>query len=227
MCFSPEVSFTASGIISVVGVMTLRKVTFREEILFASIPLLFASQQFIEGLLWLVLLKGGLPLQQYWLTQIFNVYADILWPVIVPISIFMIEDDHGRRNLMKVLILMGIVTAFYSIKAFTGVGISAEIVNYCIQYAYPLPQSDYTRWVYVTVTCLPFFLSTKPVIRWIGLVNIITFSIAYYAYTVAYISVWCFFAAVTSGFIYFYFDQLQREKWTLVNINRRIRAAWN
>ena len=55
MCFSAAASFTAGAVLTGIGVATLRKVEHPTYYLFASIPLLFAVQQFSEGVLWLTL----------------------------------------------------------------------------------------------------------------------------------------------------------------------------
>ena len=53
MCFSAAANFIGSGALATVGVVTLTKVKHRRELLFASLPLLFAIHQFIEGFVWL------------------------------------------------------------------------------------------------------------------------------------------------------------------------------
>ena len=53
MCFSATANFVGSTALGAVGVVTLTKVKHRRELLFASLPLLFAIHQFIEGFVWL------------------------------------------------------------------------------------------------------------------------------------------------------------------------------
>ena len=53
MCFSAAANFTGSGVLGAVGVITLTKVKHRRELLFASLPTLFAIHQFTEGFVWL------------------------------------------------------------------------------------------------------------------------------------------------------------------------------
>lgn len=53
MCFSATASFAASALLTGVGVMALRAVRRPEERLFALVPLLFATQQLTEGLVWM------------------------------------------------------------------------------------------------------------------------------------------------------------------------------
>jgi hypothetical protein len=49
MCFSAAANFTGSGVLATAGVLTLTKVKHSRELLFASLPTLFAIHQFIEG----------------------------------------------------------------------------------------------------------------------------------------------------------------------------------
>jgi hypothetical protein len=53
MCFSATANFVGSGVLTPVGVVTLTKVKHRRELLFASLPVLFAIHQFTEGFVWL------------------------------------------------------------------------------------------------------------------------------------------------------------------------------
>jgi len=53
MCVSATVNFVGSGVLAAVGVITLTRVKHRRELLFASLPTLFAIHQFIEGFVWL------------------------------------------------------------------------------------------------------------------------------------------------------------------------------
>lgn len=52
MCFSAAANFVGSGVLGVVGVVTLTQVKHRRELLFAALPTLFAIHQFIEGFVW-------------------------------------------------------------------------------------------------------------------------------------------------------------------------------
>jgi hypothetical protein len=53
MCFSAGASFGASAVLGAIGIVTLTKAKTTDQIPFASIPLLFAVQQAVEGTLWI------------------------------------------------------------------------------------------------------------------------------------------------------------------------------
>jgi len=52
VCFSATANFVAAAFFGAVGIVTLTKVKHRRELLFASVPILFAVHQFIEGFVW-------------------------------------------------------------------------------------------------------------------------------------------------------------------------------
>ncbi len=217
MCFSPTVSFTASAGLACIGVATLRKTTNRNEVFFASIPLLFAAQQFIEGWLWLVFLHPEAEDLRYWLVSSYSVFAGIIWPVFAPVSIRMLEADRNRKNLMLAVMLVGVGMAVFTLYALLESGISAEIAGRCIRYDYRVEQGYPTLIAYIIATCAAFFISGHAGVRWIGLANISGFLLAYRFYHLHFVSVWCLFAAIVSGLIYFFFAR--REKFLRLQLN--------
>lgn len=213
MCFSAPVSLTTSAGLAVLGVLSLRKAREKQELPFAAIPLLFAVQQFIEGILWLTLPQAGSILEQYWLTQSYVVFIGIIWPMLIPFSLFLIEPDRIKKRLIQGVFLLGIVVAAYTVSIIQRFGVSADIVNECIVYQYPGDDQPGILAIYFVATCMGFFFSSHHNIRWIGAANVAGFIIAYYFYRFNYASVWCFFAAVVSALIYWYFER--RAKYSL------------
>ena len=98
MCFSAEASFAGGVIISSIGIATVLKVHKPSQLLFASIPLFFGVQQFVEGFLWL-----AIPHPEYMMVQkigayLFLVLAEVLWPLIIPLSILFMEENAGKKR---------------------------------------------------------------------------------------------------------------------------------
>jgi len=65
----------------------------------------------------------------------------------------------------------------------------------------------------LSITISPIF-STHRLVQVFGVLALLSFGAAYYFYAVWFISVWCFFAAILSGVIYFHlafslFDRLR------------------
>ena len=53
MCFSATANFVGSGVLGTIGVVTLKQMKHRRELLFAAFPALFALHQFMESFVWL------------------------------------------------------------------------------------------------------------------------------------------------------------------------------
>jgi len=212
MCFSPIASFTASAVLGAIGAATLCKVKVKRDMMFAAIPLLFAVQQFIEGLLWINLLHHDWPQAQIWLIMSYGIFAFVIWPVYVPTSLFLLEADRRRKQIIAGTIAIGVCFAAYVLSVMFHTHVTARISNSCILYEYPTPPYDYLCLpMYIIATCAAFCISSHRRIRWLGIMTIITFLAAYAFYNYYLVSVWCFFAAIVSGFIYFCFHFARKQ----------------
>ena len=113
MCFSAGASITAGVLLTAIGAETLRKVHKPEQVAFASIPVVFAFQQFAEGALWLTIGKPGFEGIQAIATIVFLIMAQIVWPLLVPISVLFMEQNKIRKRILCVLIGVGALAAAY------------------------------------------------------------------------------------------------------------------
>lgn len=86
MCFSAAANFTGSGVLGTIGVLTLTKVKHRRELLFASLPTLFALHQFTEGFVWLGLDGVLSPAVTHAMAAAFMLYAQGLLPFLLPLA---------------------------------------------------------------------------------------------------------------------------------------------
>ena len=91
MCFSASASFGAGIVLSVIGIASLKKVQHASQIPFAALPLIFAIQQFSEGILWLVLPNLEYLILRQVITYVFLFFAQIVWPVWVPFAILLLD----------------------------------------------------------------------------------------------------------------------------------------
>jgi len=206
MCFSPAASFAASIALSGIGVATLHQARAKGEILLAIVPLFFALQQFVEGLIWLSLLHYHWPEIQRWLIIAYGVFAGMIWPVYMPLTLLLLEPSRRRKQIMFPIVLIGVCVALYVLMRMLETTVTAGIANSCILYEYPhRPADEWLLPFYLIAACGGFFASSRVKIHRLGVANIIAFLVAYIFYDMYLVSVWCFFAAVISGLIYFYF----------------------
>jgi hypothetical protein len=205
ICFSASASFTASFVLLTIGAVTLRRAS-RSEIPFAAIPIFFAIQQLIEGILWLALPAQSLSV--HILTVGYLVFANILWPIYVPVAIWMIEPNQLHRKRLIVPLVAGALTTLFFIGALAMQSVSAAVIGSHIHYDFPHPHDKIAFAFYATATCLAPLLSSHKLVRWLGLTLIVSMIAAYIIYAAWFASIWCYFAALISAMIWLY---LQRK----------------
>jgi len=206
MCFSPAASFAASIVLGGVGVATLHQARAKGEILLAIVPLFFALQQFVEGMIWLSLLHYHWPQIQNWLIIGYGIFAGMIWPVYMPLTLLLLEPSCRRKQIMIPIVFVGICVTFYVLVRMLETTVTARIADTCILYEYPhRPMDEWLLPFYFIAACAGFFASSRVKIHRLGIANIVAFLGAYLFYDTYLVSVWCFFAAVISVLIYFYF----------------------
>ena len=200
MCFSATASFIAGAALSVMGAATLRTTQTRAEIPFASIPLLFAIQQVVEGALWLSF-RFDAPQLNAAMTYLFSMFSHVLWPIFVPFSIGLLEDVPWRRKAIWGFQVIGVSVGLYLLYLlveFPVTSMAAANIVYVSPHFYEIP----VMLLYVAATCVSCLFSSKAIIRLFGALAFVLFALAYGFFTVALFSVWCFFAAILSCIIY-------------------------
>lgn len=200
-------NFTLSGAIGLIGIFTLRQLSTPNEVLFASLPLLFALHQFTEGFVWLGV-GGYIEARALELASgIFIYYAQGLLPFIIPLSIYLIEKDSNRKKLLAILSTLGLFLAIYTMYGFYQSPSSVEVVNNTLYYSHPWTENIYDASIYILTTCGSLMLSTSISVQIFGLLNFIGLVIIFLLRPYGFTSLWCFYAAVISTLLYFYFSE--------------------
>ena len=203
MCFSASASFVAGFGLSLVGVMTLKKTKQKIEVPFAMIPLLFGIQQLIEGILWLSFRFDSRSLTTI-TTYLFSLFSHSIWPIFVPLSVWLLEVVPWRKKVIAGFQVIGITIGLYLLFLIVKFPVTAEVdehIVYISPHFYKMPAIV----LYVAATCIVSLFSSHKIINVFGALALFLFAIASWFYTVALFSVWCFFSAVLSFIIYFYF----------------------
>ncbi|NNG03182.1 MAG: hypothetical protein HKM95_03670 [Inquilinus sp.] len=207
MCFSATASFSLAATTAVIGIAALRQIRHPGEILLATVPLLFASQQAIEGALWLQLSGDSDGEQVAVLAFAFLLFAKVLWPALTPLAVILIEPDRRRRRVFWVIAAFGTVLSIYLLTGLLGESPKVAIRGHSIWYSSDVDPLTWRQIPYLACTSLVPLLSSHRLIRVLGVVVLVAFLVTAYAYSAAFISVWCFFAAANSTLIYFYFKR--------------------
>lgn len=214
MCFSAEASFTGAAVLATIGGITLNKVKNNKRLLLlALIPLIFALQQFFEGIVWLSSPQTE-PLNTT--TSIakwgYLVIALLLWPVWIPLSVYVAESIPWRKTLLLLLLLIGIgydLVLLSKLIIYWPPDINVIFFKNNIQYHIPIKHTSLYTGVYATVALLSTFLSSLKGMWLLGIAGIVGIAVALLFFSITFISVWCFFAAWLSIILYFV---LQKNK---------------
>lgn len=204
MCFSAPASFAGAAIISAIGVAAQTKVSKRAQRLFAVIPFLFGFQQLAEGMLWVTLGSASYPVLQDIVTYIFLVTALVIWPVMVPLSVRMMEEVKIRKKILTALLVSGcLLSAVYAF-CLLYYDVFPQINSFHIEYIYNVPQTLMTvAFVFYLITTIaPFFVSSVRRMWVFGALIAVSCIVTGIFFSQFLTSVWCFFAAFISIIIY-------------------------
>jgi len=215
MCFSAQASFATSGILLLIGLLSISQVKSSKQIMLASIPLLFSIQQFCEGILWLTLSYSVLPFLSIMMTYSFLFFALIIWPIWIPCTIFMIEKNRLLRKLLILLIVIGVVISLYFLYSLATHGSWAQIRENHIFYNFYTSFYQIKPKNLALLYCIPvvgsFFIASVPILKFFGLALLTSIFIASTFWKFYFVSVWCFFSALLSAMIIIALKQINKR----------------
>lgn len=203
MCFSATASFAAAGLTSIAGGAAMHGARRRSQMLLAAIPLWFAMHQFAEGLLWLGLTQPQHAAWQRPAMFTFLFFAEVVWPSWVPLAMLALEEDPARRKVLRALLALGIVLSVVRVYGLVAYPVSAAISGSHIQYRLDAPFA--LRRIgdvcYAIVTVVPPLVSSTRLVRWLGVLLVISLVLSKLLFYQTFISTWCFFAALISALV--------------------------
>jgi hypothetical protein len=212
VCFSATANLVGSGVLGAIGVVTLTKVKHRRELLFASLPVLFAIHQFMEGFVWLGLDGILSPAVAHDMGAAFMLYAQGLLPFLLPMSVFLFEADRKSRQRMLPFLALGLGTTLYILWALTAFPLQLYIRQNTIVYINQATNNMAVAVLYVVATCGSLFFSKNKMMVVFGAANlaILLMVMAFKRY--AFTSLWCAYAAIASVIILAYFWKSAEER---------------
>ena len=209
MCFSATASFTTALVLVPVGAYCVRKAAGLEKAywLFALIPLMFGIQQLFEGLVWL-----GMTADNNDATLVagrgFLFFSHFFWLFWIPLACYAVEDNATRRSLY---FLLAIVGAVHGLLMYVPLLINEDwlivrISDYSIKYKLTLFHEEYLplrvrNFIYGIVVLVPLLSASDRYVRVFGAMIVFSLVLTSLLYDHAFVSVWCFFAAVLSLYI--------------------------
>ncbi|WP_454656204.1 DUF6629 family protein [Bosea beijingensis] len=208
MCLSAEVSFAAAGILIPSGALAAFHAWRRDRryLAIGTLPLLFGLQQLLEGFVWTAGEAGDARLlSQYSLLYMFLTW--IVWPIWVPISAYFIESG-ARRNLTLLFVVAGaMLGGLQYVPYFAHEGwLATSFLEWAVRYQDInlldfIVRREVTYTVYVVVVIAPFLLVRDWSVKIFGLLIGTVLIITYVFFSYAYISVFCFGAAIVSAYL--------------------------
>ena len=214
MCFSATASFSAGALLLGIGTLTLRSARAtrqRRALPFAAIPILFAIQQLIEGVIWLTFTEEVTRLNAV-MTHVYAFFSHVLWPVVVPVAVLLMEPRGWRGRVLIPFVAAGAAVGVYLLYVLVAYPIVSRPTGQHIEYVSPHFYAAVTMTLYLLSTAISPLLSTHRMVVVFGALALLSFGAAYAFYATWFISVWCFFAALLSAVVYLHFGVRERER---------------
>lgn len=214
MCFSAEVSFGASAVITTIGVISYKKAEQTPLRYIAFIPILFGIHQFSEGFVWLSHLYTQFSPVKHLSTSTFLFFAWIIWPVYIPFAMWKNEEQPVRKKLLRVFTIIGAVVAGCFVYYLLTSEVPSEIRGHSIYYGFDKdhPLKLYLVVLYFTTVVLSTVVSSVRKMWWLGAANIVLFTLTKIYVADKVVSVWCFLAALTSIVILYIITLEMKER---------------
>ncbi|HEY3788450.1 MAG TPA: DUF6629 family protein [Urbifossiella sp.] len=211
MCFSPEASFIVGGALVPASAYCLHAAwrKNRRFLPLALVPLALGAQQIAEGFVWLGLRSGDAG-QVHAASLVFLFFALAFWPFWWPFAAATMENrPRFRRPFIGItLIATGwFWVLFYPLLVGPDSLLTTEIVHHSIHYSYPnLAIYDHVprpilRGLYLLCAVVPMALGSGEFGRTPGLLLVAAAIVAAVSFDYAFVSVWCFFAAIISAYL--------------------------
>lgn len=210
MCFSAQASIISAIGLLIIGAASLKKAyPYKPLYPFASLPIFFGIQQAFEWLVWTGF-DQNLSEYIYYGSLGFLFFGLIFWPFWIPFSLFSLEHKPKRKLLLGLFAGCG---AFYSL-IILGLGccsFTTAIAQHHVEYFIP-GLDKYTSLLtilYLLFTIVPFFFATHHMLWLFGLGLFFAFVASLTMFAGTIVSIWCFFAAILSVFVWVIIRQLR------------------
>jgi hypothetical protein len=201
VCFSPQGDLAGGIVVSAIGVDACRHVRGRSQLLLATTPLLLGVHQIDESLVWWSLdgdLSHAVGRVAMW---IYLVIALVVVPVLVPVAIWHLAPSRRRRWVQAPFVVLGVAVAGVLLATMIGGPVTVRRGSYHLAYSIGLHSGILVVGLYIVATCGSLLFSGYRHILVFGLANLAAVIVLARLTADGFTSLWCFYAAVTSGAI--------------------------
>jgi hypothetical protein len=139
--------------------------------------------------------------------------AQVIWPVMIPLSVLFVEVSKRKKKILFALLLVGVILSMYYAFCLLFFNVNPVIEGFHIKYYNGFPKSlSMAAFIfYLTATITPLFVSSVRKTHLLGILMTLSCLVTAIFFTQYLTSVWCFFAALISGTILWILTDLQRE----------------
>ena len=217
MCFSATASFTVAAACAGAGAFAVAKCPAPKYLPLACMPLAFAVQQGVEGLVWLQIGSSANAMATGVFPALFVFFATVFWPVFVPFAIRAEKHEPERRWTLSVLLAIGLIISLAFLLKLLSSDMVAHVESHHVRYTAHSPSAhELKRWLfykpfitgrdwilvpYAGATVLSLFLSNLQPVRWFGALVMLALLVVLVLDRTVLVSVWCFCAAAGSVMI--------------------------
>lgn len=197
MCFSAEADLIAGAAILPIGVLALSRVRAPRELPFAALPLLFACHQLVEALVWAGADGSVGAGTAHTAAVVYVLFALPFLPTFVPVAVLLLESGRRRQAVVPFLAL-GMAVSAYMAWHIAANGVRVSVHPHAIVYRVGLGDEDLWTGLYVLAVMGACLVSRHRAVVAFGVVNVVGLSLVAWAYSDAFASLWCLYAAVSS-----------------------------
>lgn len=188
--------------VAAIGVDVLRHLRHRpDHRTLAALPLVLGAHQIIEAFVWWGqqhVVPHAVGTVALWL---YLLIAFVVLPVLVPFAVLALEPAGRRRWTMVPLVVIGVTVAGVLLAAMVRGPISVTMHPYHLAYSIQLSHGLLIISLYVVAVCGALLLSGYRDVVVFGAVNLVAVIVIAKLTVDGFASVWCGWAAVTSGAI--------------------------
>lgn len=202
MCFSATADLVAGTALLPIAALSLREVKHWREVPFASLPTIFAVHQFIEAVIWARQDgDGDVSAAVAHLAVLAYLFIALpLLPTLFPLSVLLLEP-RGARLRVAPFVALGVVVSTYL--AFVVLTYPVGVIPHphCLVYQAGVQHIVVWSVLYVVAIVTPALVSGYRSIVAFGVVNLVGLLVVAALYVQAFASLWCIYAAATSGLV--------------------------
>ncbi|NEQ53828.1 MAG: hypothetical protein F6K11_27475 [Leptolyngbya sp. SIO3F4] len=223
MCFSATASFTATSLLIPAGLYACKlAVGINPRYLpVALIPCIFGIQQGFEGVQWLAIHNHQADVGHLAALG-FLAFSHWFWLIWLPLAVFFLEQRPWARKVLLGVTLLGALfgMSLYGPFLLSPGAFAVTAAQGSIDYQTRLIYDQFfpravSRLIYMLIVLGPLWLSQLTQLKIAGGCIALALVVTYLFYNYAFVSVWCFFAAVLSGYIVYVLRTLIPENVSL------------